>query len=496
MFARLFALLLLLALAGCVSEPLPEGFERTNDFDQVEAAKTRISLGLTYLKNGNYTQAKLNLDKALEFAPRLADAHYSLAYYYQLVEEFARAEQSYENAMDLDPRNPDIANSYGAFLCQQGRYDQAKTFFLKAVNSQSYANSAETYENIALCSLSQDRPNEAIDYLQTALKHQPTRAKSLFLLTELQVREEQFALAKQTLARYQRVARVSAETLWMSVQIAQGLGQMDEAKGFGDMMMRMYPRHGLTQRYVASMDKPLVTPKVAQTPKPVAAPVEPIQPEPEQVKSDVDTAPSINEEDKALTEARETAEVAKAESAAETVVDSVTDTMAEVSEETAANTEAETVVEATVETTVKPDSDEIPVADASSDVATVTDETDVDDSISATNDYPVEDVVEENGAVDQAETSTEQSLQDSDTLSNAEAASTVSSSTAMDSELDTEDKVVQKHTVAAGENLYRISLRYNIKMSSLIEWNQLPENGSIQKGMTLWVVDPESVTQE
>lgn len=97
MFLRSVFIVSVIFLLGCVTEPLPEGFERPNDFDQVEAAKTRISLGLTYLKNGNYTQAKVNLDKALEFAPRLADAHYSMAYYYQLVDEVARAEESYEN---------------------------------------------------------------------------------------------------------------------------------------------------------------------------------------------------------------------------------------------------------------------------------------------------------------------------------------------------------------------------------------------------------------
>ena len=87
---RLCIIALVILLSGCVSQPQP-GKYASDDFDQEEAAKTRISLGLTYLKNGNYTQAKANLDKALEFAPRLADTHYSLAYYYQLVGEVQRA---------------------------------------------------------------------------------------------------------------------------------------------------------------------------------------------------------------------------------------------------------------------------------------------------------------------------------------------------------------------------------------------------------------------
>merc|ERR1712137_439078 len=74
-----------------------------------------MSLGLTYLQNNNYTQAKRNLDKAIAFDPRSADVQYAMAYYYQLVGENQRAESYYESALDLEPNNGDIANSFGAF---------------------------------------------------------------------------------------------------------------------------------------------------------------------------------------------------------------------------------------------------------------------------------------------------------------------------------------------------------------------------------------------
>ena len=409
MFARCIAAIFCIFLVGCVSEPLPEGFERSNDFDQVEAAKTRISLGLTYLKNGNFSQAKINLDKALEFAPRLADAHYSIAYYYQVVEEIARAEESYQNALKLDPRNADIANSYGAFLCQQSRYEEAKTFFLQAVNSQTYASSAETYENMALCSISQQRNGDAIEYLSTALNHQPTRAKSLFLLTELQVGEQQFEQAKQTLTRYQRVARVSADTLWMSIQIENGLGQPGTAKGYGDMLLRMYPRHPLTIKYRDSLSE--VTASVTQKPKPdlVAKPV---------VSESTTTEPVL------------TATESAADSATETASETVTEIAADVNDVTPQQS-----------TDVQPD-------------ASVLDH-----------------AVEDHGA--EAEPTTESSIV-----------------------TQTDTPQALQHVVAKGDNLYRISLRYNVKMSRLIDWNQLPENGAIQVGMTLWVSDPTLQSSE
>ena len=141
-----------------------------------------MSLGLTYLQNNNYSQAKKNLDKALAFDPRSADVQYAMAYYYQLVGDNQRAEEFYEAAIDLAPNNGDIANSYGAFKCQNGQYEDAKAYFFDAINNRLYANAAQTYENLALCAQSQGNLEEATDYFKEALKHQ----RNLLFLFEYQ----------------------------------------------------------------------------------------------------------------------------------------------------------------------------------------------------------------------------------------------------------------------------------------------------------------------
>ncbi len=238
-----------------------------NNFDAAEAAKTRISLGLTYLKNGNFSQAKRNLDKALEFAPQMADVHFSLAYYYQRVEEFEQAEKSYRQAMQFDRNNPDILNSYGAFLCQLGRYDQAQGYFMQAVNSQSYNRVAETYENLALCSRSQGQTADAIEYLERALNHQPGRSQSLMLLAETLLDAQQWQAAKDALARYERQGRVTPRSLYMAYQAESGLQNLQGARGYAKMLMQLYPQHPLTaqaqQGAVTSAPQPEVRSETA-----------------------------------------------------------------------------------------------------------------------------------------------------------------------------------------------------------------------------------------
>jgi type IV pilus assembly protein PilF len=362
----IFALL----LSACVTQSPQKGFKNPDDFDPLAAAKTRISLGLTYLKNGNYSQAKFNLDKALQFAPKLADSHFSMAYYYQLVGENEQAEAEYKTSMQMAPDNADIINTYGAFLCQQGKYQQAKEYFLRAVKSDNYVSSAETYENLALCSQTRGHMDDAIEYLNSALNHQPGRAKSLLLLAEMLVAEQRWDEARQTLRRYEKVARVSAETLWMSTQIEQAMGNQQLAQGYGDMLIRMYPQHPYTIEFLKSGRKVEITP-IKSSPTKVDA----------QAKEQASNA---------LPEAPVPVQTVSAESA----------------EQAAGNDEKQ---------------DEV-----------------------------------------------EQSVKDG-------------------------NKNSLYHVVQKDENLYRISLQYNIKLQRLIEWNKLPDASAIYVGKKLLIVDPNSV---
>lgn len=252
-----------MCVTGCVSHSSSTLYG--GEFNRKDAAKTRMSLGLTYLKNNNYVQAKKNLDKALEFSPDSADVQYAMAYYYQLVGDIQRAEAYYEAAVDLAPNNADVANSYGAFKCQNGDYEQAKVYFFDAINNRSYANAAQTYENLALCAQSQANIDDAISYYHAALNHQPARAKTLFLLTELYSVSEQWATAKQTLQRYNAVADASADSLWLEYEIATGMGDIEEANAVGETLVELFPDNPLAKRYLAQRGD--VQHKIIKTPK-------------------------------------------------------------------------------------------------------------------------------------------------------------------------------------------------------------------------------------
>lgn len=469
----------IVVLSACVSEPLPDGFKDSDDFDPVAAAKNRISLGLTYLQNGNFSQAKFNLDKALQFAPRLADAHFSMAYYYQQVDESELADDAYQKAIAFAPKNPDIANSYGAFLCAKGDYKEAKKYFLKAVNSSNYISTAETYENLALCSQSQGQIDDALTYLQSAINHQPSRGKSLLLLVELQMQQQQWQAAKDNLRRYEKVARVTPDTLWKSIEIENALNNISLAKGYGDMLVRMYPRHPRTLAYIknkrefTNVDR---NGKITRQLKPSANVSAPAPSSVVQVPGSVEeqVSSSVNEKP--------------------TTVAAVKSSNVEVSEEVPDLPPELNVI--TTEMPVTQTELEQPPVESASDVDPIVPNNQDDDATEGPQlaDAQTPMIGEQSDMVglEEADTLIETTVTDNGEISvNTADLKNVDSLNVSKNKQG--DSIEQIHEVQKGENLYRISLRYNVKMKRLLEWNGLQEGEAIPIGKRLMVVDPATV---
>jgi len=235
-----------LNLTACSSSNATSPYDGIN---AVQAAKTRISLGLTYLQNGNYTQAKTNLDKAMQFAPELMDSHFAMAYYFQSVDEPEQAESAYKQAMRLSANHADLLNSYGAFLCLQGRFAQAEQYLKAAINTKQYSYAASTYENLAICSQAQAKIDDAIEYLSAALSHEPGRIKSAWLLLELTTSQQRWLEAKSALSRFEKIAPVNARSLEYTVLIERGLGNHANAQGYAEKLSELYPDYQPSENY-------------------------------------------------------------------------------------------------------------------------------------------------------------------------------------------------------------------------------------------------------
>lgn len=249
-FVIIMSLLTLVSLTGCVSQRTVDGKDQpAQTFNAEEAASTRLALGLQYLRTGNFTQARANLERAREYAPNDPEVFTGLAYYHQQVQEFAQAEQYYEQAMRLDPNNGDTMNNLGALLCTQGRYAEADQYFRQAVEQDRYVRVASTYENAARCAAESGQLNEADRYYQMAVNHSSRNNQILERYATWLFEQERTAEAQRMIERRAQQPQLTAQYLWLEVQLAQSQQNTAKLRQFGTLLLERFPQSQQAEQY-------------------------------------------------------------------------------------------------------------------------------------------------------------------------------------------------------------------------------------------------------
>lgn len=226
----------LFALTACVSVP-----DNNTAINTEEAARSRITLGLNYLQRGNQPQALYNLEQAKNHAPDMAEVYMALAYYYQVAGEIRQADQSYQQALSKDATNPDIFNNYAVFLCQQGQPEYAEKLLLKAITAEGYLRISESYENLALCQMKQQKFDAAMTSLEQAVAHNSHRYSPLFNLAALYYASGNLPAAAQQLQQIEQHYALPAPALLLAYQIANAGQQPDIAEEWATVLQRRYP---------------------------------------------------------------------------------------------------------------------------------------------------------------------------------------------------------------------------------------------------------------
>lgn len=493
------ALSSVLALTGCVSEQSYVGSDKPvsdRTFDNLEAARTRISLGLNYLRRGDTSQAKYNLERARSFAPNSAEVYSALAYYYQSVGEDKQAEDYFRQAIQKDANYADAYNNYGAFLCQLHRYDEAEQLLLKAISRPGYIRVAESYENLALCQLQQNNFSKAKSYLESSVSHNTTRISSLTLQAGLSYAMGDNSAAKSQLERISRLGRVSARTVLLSYLIAEKNDERDTMRNAEQLLLTFYTDtpetrlllqgrlndsefEQLRERYKDSLMANIVLPDDSARQQVPAKPVD--NPKLKIVKrktADTDT--------QAVVVAQKTVKTA---TPTPSVVMPVT---TPVSPQSLNNSPSAIAGSLTQNNAVQTTAATLPV--------TLPQETEPlqVQVVTATAPEPVITVVSAGPEQPEQKTQLEQLEQDNlseqavTVIAETQAVTTTSSLSELALQKTSATDSAPFHIVKEAESLYAISVQYNILLERLMQWNQLTPASVIKAGQKIWLAEVSS----
>ena len=84
-----------------------------------DAAASNLSLGVEYMRRGEYEKALEKLQRAKTADPDYPLTYNSLGVLYQLIGDNRQAEQNFKHALALDGSNSATLNNYGRLLCSQ-----------------------------------------------------------------------------------------------------------------------------------------------------------------------------------------------------------------------------------------------------------------------------------------------------------------------------------------------------------------------------------------
>lgn len=240
--------LALALLAGCAGAGGDAPRELKTASDQTAAekrAQIRLQLAVGYYQDRKYEIALDEVKQAIAAAPDFADAYGFRALIYTAMGENALADENYRHALRLAPRNPDLANNYGLFLCDAGgRPDQALGFFESALKNPQYRSPAKALTNAGNCSLKLKNTNAAERYLLEALRYEPELPAIQAGLARVYFERRDYTRAGFFINRLTDAAKLeslSADVLWLAVRVKHMLGDRATEATLAAQLRKRFP---------------------------------------------------------------------------------------------------------------------------------------------------------------------------------------------------------------------------------------------------------------
>jgi type IV pilus assembly protein PilF len=245
---RAACVLLLALLAACAGTGGGDTRELKTASDQTASEKRatiRLQLAVGYYQDGKYEIALDEVKQAIAASPDNAEAFGLRALVYTALGELALADENYRHALRLAPRNPELANNYGSFLCQSaGKPADAMPYFDAALKSPVYRSPISALVNAGTCSIKLKKYDVAERYLQGALRYDPDQPAANVGLARVYFERRDFQRAGFFINRLTAAAKLdtlSADVLWLAMRVERKVGNRSSEASLAAQLRRRFP---------------------------------------------------------------------------------------------------------------------------------------------------------------------------------------------------------------------------------------------------------------
>ena len=236
-----------LVLAGCASKPgAPDEREPRTASDQSDPerrARVRLELAGLNLGRGQSSTALDEVKKAIAAKPDLPESYSLRGLIYASMGEPALAEESFQRALQIAPRDGDTMHNYGWFLCQQKRYAESEVQFTAAVAQTQYRDATRTLLAQGVCQARAGRWVEAERSLARSYELDPANPATAYNLSDVLMRRGEFDRARFYVGRINAVPELTtAQSLWLAARIERGMGNNQAVQDLGRRLREQFPQ--------------------------------------------------------------------------------------------------------------------------------------------------------------------------------------------------------------------------------------------------------------
>ncbi len=235
---KIALLVLILFLTACSTSDSKDENEESNNR---KIAETNTSLGQGYMQREQYEIALEKLKRAIASDVTYAPAHTVLAVLYETIGELGLAEEEYLAAVKYDPRDGDINNNYGAFLCRTGKGKDAEQYFQTAVKDPFYQTPEVAYSNAGNCMLEQGDLDKAETFLRQSLEYNEKLPLTLISLADVSYQTGKYLRARAFLQRYGSVGTWDEDSLLLGYRIESKLDDVESADRYRLELREHFP---------------------------------------------------------------------------------------------------------------------------------------------------------------------------------------------------------------------------------------------------------------
>lgn len=213
-------------------------------------ARVRLELAALYFSRGQNSTALDEVKLALAANPDIPEAYSLRGLIQASLGDASGAEQSFQRALQLAPRDGDTLHNYGWFLCQQRRYAEADAQFAAATALPSYGEVVRTLLARGVCQARDGRWADAERTLSRSYELDPANPVTAFNLGDVLLRRGQLERARFYVRRINQVPeQVTAQSLWLAVRIERRMGNMDGLQEYGRQLRDRFPQSPETLQF-------------------------------------------------------------------------------------------------------------------------------------------------------------------------------------------------------------------------------------------------------